>query len=275
MERFDLLSRHGPALVIFLGGALLALRGWQVLPLAIRRRPLRGFGRAEAATAMLDFILTFPLFTMIILVVIQFALMVNARIVVSYAAYLAARSAIVNTDGGLAAAEARAEAAAEIGCLPISPALDSALTYPNPALGLLLIHSDENPDLPGSERLRRWYRSGGKHLYAQEATEVTITGADAEGHFAPQVPVTVTVSHAFRLSVPYADGVFAALVGDTFLGQTVVTITDSYTFLNEGKVRTEAKQEKGRCRSGADLFSPGELLDLLKELFKGIVDFDE
>ncbi len=272
MEKFDLLSRHGPALVICLGGVLLALRSWQVLPLASRRRPLRGFGRgAEAATAMLDFILTFPLFTMIILVVIQFALMVNARIVVSYAAYIATRSAIVNTDGGLAAAEARAEAAAEIGCLPISPPLDSALTYPNPALGLLLIHSDENPDLPGSERLRRWYRSGGKHLYAQEATEITITGADAEGNFAPQVPVTVEVSHAFHLSVPYADGVFAALVGNTFFGQPVVTITDSYTFLNEGKVRTEAKQQKVcRCKFGRDLLSLAQLADLLKELFKGI-----
>ncbi|MCP4591790.1 MAG: pilus assembly protein [bacterium] len=268
IEQLDPLSRQWPALVACAAGLVLAVRVWQVLVPRIKaNRPLRNFGRGEeSATATLDFILTFPLFTMIILTVVQFALMVNARIVVSYAAYTAARSAIVNTDGGLAGAEAHAEAAAEIGCLPISPQLVSGLTYPNPALALLVMHSAETPKLPGSERLRRWYRSGGKHLYAQLATEVEITGADPEGNFAPKVPVTVKVSHAFRLSVPYADRVFAALVGDAYLGQPVVTITDSYTFLNEGKVRTEAKHEVPRCKSGAELLSLKGLADLLLDV---------
>ncbi len=265
IEHLDPLSRQWPALVACAAGLVLAVRFWQVLlPRVQAGRPLAKFGRGEeSATATLDFILTFPLFTMIILTVVQFALMVNARIVVSYATYTAARSAIVNTDGGLAEAEAHAEAAAEISCLPISPQLVSGLTYPKPALALLLMHADENPHLPGNEFHRRWRRSGGKHLYAQAATEVEITGADPEGNFPPKVPVTVTVSHAFRLSVPYADRVFAALVGGTYLGWPVVTITDSYTFLNEGKVRTEAKKEVEQCKSGIDLKG---LLSLLRNI---------
>lgn len=245
----DLVSRQWPALAACVAGLVVALRCWQVLPRARARRPLREFGRGEeSATAMLDFILTFPLFTMIILVVIQFALMVNARIVVSYAAYTAARSAIVHSDGGLEAAKERAEAAAAIGCLPISPPLTAGLSFPNPPLALLMIHGGETPDLPGSEFLRRWQRAGGKHLYSQLATEVELTGATGGDEVEARAPLTATVTHQFHLAVPYADGVFAGLMGKVVLGRNVVPIRDSVTFLNEGKVETVGKNPKDKCK---------------------------
>ena len=49
----------------------------------------------ESGTAILEFAITFPLFMVFTLCLIQLALLINARQVLQYAAYRAARSAIV------------------------------------------------------------------------------------------------------------------------------------------------------------------------------------
>lgn len=260
MSSFDLIAPRLPALVACFLGALFCLRLGGALPFGRERRSFSGFGtRQESGTATLDFVLTFPLFMMIVLIVIQFALMVNARIIVSYAAYAATRSAVVWMEDGLEDAERRAEAAAEIACLPISPAV---YKLPDPGLVPLLLHSSETPVLPGSELTRRSRRLGGKFLYSSWATEVEIAGTQEDEEFGPRDPVTVTVTHHFRLTVPYADGIFAQPWSGSLFGWDAVPIQDSYTLLNEGKVRTTGKGGK-RCTP----FSASGILSLLRRLF--------
>lgn len=267
METAGLLSRHLPALASCVAGALLCLRLWRMLPLDGPRGGVRGFtAREESGTVMLDFILTFPFFLMILLIVIQFALMVNARIVVSWAAFAAARSAVVWTDGGMEVAAQRAKAAAAVACTAVSPAV--GLFVPEPPLVLLVLHGGEASRLPGSEMLRRSFKVSGKHLYATSATEVEVTSDDlgaveegTEGTLGPHDPVTVAVTYQFHLAVPYADGIFSHAFGGWHRGLPVVPISESVTLNNEGKVRTEGQDVRGDCPY-LDL-NPAHLLHLL------------
>ncbi len=201
---------------------------------------------------MLDFVLTFPFFVMILLIVIQFALMVNARLVVSWAAFAAARSAVVWTDDGLEVATRRAKKAAAVACTAISP---SVLALPDPGSLLLLAHS---PTRIGHRALR----ISGMHRYALSATEVAVTAGGENGEIGPHDPVTVTATYQFHLAVPYADGIFSRAFGGRHLGKPVVPIRETYTLTNEGKVHTEGKAGNGECPY-LDLSAEG-LLSLLR-----------
>jgi hypothetical protein len=185
---------------------------------------------------MLDFVLTFPFFVMILLIVIQFALMVNARLVVSWAAFAATRSAVVWTDDGLEVATRRAKKAAAVACTAISP---SVLALPDPGSLLLLAHSP-------TEIGHRALRVSGMHRYALSATEVEINVGGEKQELGPHDPVTVTVTYQFHLAVPYADGIFSRAFGGRHLDLPVVPIRETYTLSNEGKVHTEG-EGIGKC----------------------------
>ena len=219
-------------LLLALGLSGLAVALGRRLP---RRRPqaARDFGGDERASAMLDFILVFPLFTMVILVLAQLALLINARLVVSYSAYAACRSAVVWLEEGEQVARARAEKAAEVGCLAISPAgvtpwggLVNALP-----VAPLYVHSISF-DL---DFLRRILRGGSKFTYSKLATSANVILPD--GELGPHDPVTVEVTHEFYLSVPYGDRLFRSWDFGPF-GLPFRTIRDSYTLTNEGRVQS-------------------------------------
>lgn len=229
-----------PVKAVAIGTALLLLGIWAVcrlahdLPRRSRTRPLGELARREeGATAMLDFILVFPFFAIIVLIVIQLALLINARLMVSYSAYTAARAAIVWLHEGDEIAYEKAAAAARISCTPISPGNISILRLGGFAAGLriapLMAHTD------WGDNLRRIPRAGSKFLYSQLATDVSISPSSP----GPREPVTVSVTHQFHLNVPYAAGIFADLSGASLIGIPTVSITDSYTLLNEGKVVTQ------------------------------------
>ncbi len=216
-------------------GVAVVVRFAAALPADRRPASWRRFAACEdGASVMLDFILVFPLFTMIVLVVVQLALMINARIVVGYAAYTAARSAIVWLDEGEDLALEKSHAAASISCLPISPAslplLGGAGLFALPEVAPLLLHDG----ISGS-MLRRLMRGGRKLVYSQQATDVTLSGTE---DFGPRDPVTATVSYRFYLSVPYAATLFSTSIGGRFLGVPTIEIEDSVTLLNEGRIRT-------------------------------------
>ena len=219
---------------------LLLATGLSILALALGRklprhrlRPANDLGGDERARAMLDFILVFPIFTMVILVLAQLALLINARLVVSYSAYAACRSAIVWLEEGEAVARARAEKAAEVGCVAISP---GGLT---PGVGLanalpvapLYVHGISF-DL---DFLRRILRGGSKLTYSKLATSVELVLP--EGGPGPHDPVTVEVEHDFYLSVPYGDRLFRSWDFGPF-GLPLRTLRDSYTLTNEGRVQS-------------------------------------
>ena len=198
-------------------------------------RGSRGFRhllRDEHATATLDFTLVFPIFTMVILVLAQLSLLINARLVVSYAAFAATRSAVVwLEDGGEAVARERAEKAAEVGCSAISPA--------DQVLGLgwlnalpvapLYVHA-----LDG-DFVRRVIRGGSKFDYSKLATTARLRLPD--GELGAHDPVTVEVEHLFYLSVPYGDRLFRD-PGTGLFGLPIRTIRDEYTLTNEGRVQS-------------------------------------
>lgn len=202
------------------------------LPSPAVRPPWREVARREdGGTVMLDFILTFPLFVIIVLTVVQLALLINARLVVSYAAFAAARSAVVWLPEGIGAAQEHAERAAALACIPVS--------HPVPGLGLLATPPLVPVFIHGEDWWRRVQRGGEKHVYAQLATEVELRDPKGGQDFGPRTPVTATVRHQFFLDVPYADGLFALALGEGFGFLPFVTVEDSYTLLNEGKVETQ------------------------------------
>jgi hypothetical protein len=204
----------------------------RALPSATVRPPWREIGRREdGGTVMLDFGLTFPLFVGIVLVVVQLALLVNARLVVSYAAFAAARSAVVWLPEGTEAGQQHAERAAALACLPIS--------HPVPGVGVLAVPPLIPVFIHGEDWWRRVQRGGEKHVYAQLATEVELRDPQGGKDFGPRTPVTATVRHQFFLDVPYADGLFALALGEGFGLLPFVNVEDSYTLLNEGKVETQ------------------------------------
>lgn len=253
-----------PAILVAL--AVIGWRAMAVLPRGSRPVSSRGAppGRflrdGQRATAMLDFVLTFPFFLMIVLTVVQMALVINARLMVGWAAYAAARAAVVNTDGGEDVAKARAERAAAIATLPISPSI-RALEYPDPSVWLLLAAGEENPRLPGTQLQRRWTRSRGKLAWARRATDVRIEGAQDDGTFAAKAPVTVTVTHRYDLAVPWAGRIFAAFRGGWWLGRPVTPLVATVTLANQGRIETDGPL-------GTPCKTPvGSILGLLKRIF--------
>lgn len=66
---------------------------------------------------MVEFAIVFPVVFLLFLVIVQTALLMTARQIVHYAAFTAARSAIVGDEDN----EVRAWRAAQIACIPISP----------------------------------------------------------------------------------------------------------------------------------------------------------
>jgi len=84
--------------------------------------PGRELRKDENGQAMVEFVVVFPVVFLLCLVIMQTFLLLTARQVVNYAAYCAARSAIVFfPEGGNTAAKKQAKRAAIIACWSISP----------------------------------------------------------------------------------------------------------------------------------------------------------
>jgi hypothetical protein len=74
---------------------------------------------------MTEFVIVFPVLFLFILLIIQTALLLSAKHVVHYAAFCAARSAIVHSTVPGADYFSRAKLAAVIACAPISPSISN------------------------------------------------------------------------------------------------------------------------------------------------------
>ena len=233
-----------PWIVALAVGCWLLYRLWRAAPLRGQRRTVVSFvHREDSGTGMLDFLLVFPIFMMIVLIIVQLLMLLNARILVGYAAYTAARSAAVNLDDG---ATFRYERAAALACMPISPdfgrvpsLLQAYLIGRNGGnLGLFVTFSTLPFEwslfahTPDSSRYAR--RLPGKLRYAALATEVQVSQADSAG---PRDPFTLEVTHRYYLDVPYSGEIFARLMGGfegSFFGP-FITLSDRFTLLAEGQ----------------------------------------
>ncbi len=155
---------------------------------------------------MLEFIISFPIVLFLVLAIMQIALMWNAKHVVNYAAFCAARSYIVYGD------ESKAAQAARIATIPISAK----------ASGILSSVTEINiPDfLPGIFGSVAY--AADKSVYSFLATSIKLL--DGKGRAlsdtgsSPGVgeDITVEVTHKFRLIFPVVNRLLGKSFRETF-----------------------------------------------------------
>jgi hypothetical protein len=75
----------------------------------------------QSGQAMVEFVIVFPVLMLFFLVILQTTMLLNARQLVHYASFYAARAAIVG---------ASAQTAAEVACAPLAPGPNTMVTFP-------------------------------------------------------------------------------------------------------------------------------------------------
>ena len=202
--------------------ALVALAGamWRAGAAERRRR------RAQHGTILLEFALVLPIALTLVLVMAQSSLLMVGNLCVNYAAYCAARSAIVQVPDNLAPAEGpnvigvdpysspkllRIQSAAVWAVLPVScgsqeyPEGDAARLNQGVS-DLLAGYGADAPGWVGPYLAR-------KLRYAQDHTTVELDPPVGGMEYAPAEDIVARVSHTFYLSIPYANWVFQKFAG--------------------------------------------------------------
>ncbi len=200
---------------------------------ALRTRPRKGpsLGRDEAGTATIEFVLVTPILLFVMLSLVQTVLLVRAQLFVHYAAFAAARAAVVHVPRDLVDSDEPANF--------IRPEPDSAkrqAIHAAAAMALAPVAGADATRSPGSGRLSRalrsyylahnrvpprWVeRSDARLADAAAHTTVSIRHVvggrsmtepiHPTGHlFDEAAPIVVRVRHRFRLAVPYVRPIFA------------------------------------------------------------------
>ena len=204
-----------------------------------RRRVGRRLLTDRGGTATIEFALMLPLLMYMLLLLAQSMLLTGGNIFVHYAAFAAARSAIVQIpsetedDGANALTHAAGfdkydsiHRAAAYALVPVAGRADSADTTQLGdafVLGLQQLHREQELTEPN------WIESfaARRLAYAMEQTQVQVLLTsvetkggerrvvleeliDGESHtFGAKDPITVRVRHLFNLPVPYANLIFA------------------------------------------------------------------
>lgn len=238
---------------VALGCAILA--AWLGRGLVVLARADRPAGPTEGG-AMIEFALVLPFLLMIVLVMVQSALLMGGRLCVNYAAYCAARSAVVQIPRDIGLSEPpnylgerkaeRVRLAALWAVMPVSYG-GFEQSYSEGRLirdGLQRFFDRYGQDRPGwiDDRFAR------KLAYADRYTEVEISPAeqtrtytlisgDEYTGFAPNADVRAEVTHVLHLSVPFASRVFAAAGDGVRLGtgQYGMRMRTDCTLINQGR----------------------------------------
>lgn len=219
---------------------------------------VRGNYASEAGVSALEFTLLLPFLLTLLLTILQVALIVQAKFVVNYAAYCAARSAIVSIPGGIRSTKTRKqdahnqiaindESAPKMRIIHRAAALP--LTSISPLLGgAVAAGTAINPSLPGPlARVAAFFSAGAKsasdelvqrahYAYDNANTKIEIiprNNAQRGGRFGDHDPVTVRVTYRYYLTVPIA----GRILGKAYPGGSgrYVEIAEQYTLLNEGE----------------------------------------
>ena len=223
----------------------------------LRMRPLGVGGTAE-----MEFALAFPSFLMSVFVTVQMTLMINANLVIDYAAFCAARSAAVwlpRDHGGregpneIVAAESsrwqdsekwqRIHRAATFAVIPISPRLSRfrfgfdipALNPPFNPRSLEELAAAADASLARGPGLGRMALAVfDKWPYAYYFTDVDLLDDKGRPSTTFGGTVTARVTHDFEMAVPFAGPLFGYFFGQRyfrFFGGYYVPISASYTLM--------------------------------------------
>ncbi len=228
--------------------------------------PYRNARSSQSGSVTLEFAIALPIALALVLLMTQAALLMGGNICVHYAAYCAARSAIVQIPSDLSPSEPPN--------VLDSPEATKMESIRDAAIWALMPVSCSNRDYPAGDdaglasdvrsfmthfgtTTGGWYDRadlatylGRKRAYAEDHTEITMyerldTDQTAEyweldyPHvYQPRDEIRVQVKHTLYLSVPYAAKVFAAVEGGTRLGfapgQYGMEITALVSLTNQG-----------------------------------------
>ncbi len=244
-----------------------------------RRRPESAASDQSGASAV-EMTLLLPLLLALLLTILQVALIVQAKFVVNYAAFCAARSAIVaipskaQGSGGVEERNrlnlrsdnspkmAMIRRAAALPCVAISPVWSTGvmlatLAPPKPEvvvpmeeLALLFPASREGDNVSRQLVARAHYAFN----TANTRVEIFGEGGDQSGSFGEQALVRTRVTFRYYLTVPFANRLFGTsyygikfLNGFGLLNQSglYAPITEEYTLVNEGERPFPPKQDPG------------------------------
>ncbi len=238
----------------------------QLLATAKTATPTPARDPAEAGTATVEFALVFPIVLFLTLVMLQVMLLMTGSFAVQYAAFAAARTAIVqvpvdDTQGYYGvygnepanvlnpASDGRKmrtiHQAAAFAMMPVSGPLKQGNVATQAFVEGLAKHYQEmgRPVPPwinglAADRLRYAdaYTQVRVLLPRVEGDEVTYEPVPGGGHiFGPKDPITVQVQHQFFLSIPYVRLIFADGTNEVAGGEgRYALITAQATLSNEG-----------------------------------------
>lgn len=211
------------ALVTLFSAGALAVLGGILWKAGCRGRKL---ARSEEGGAMVEFAMVLPIALILVLIITQAAWLMIGNLSVHYAAYCAARAAIVviPSDGspseypnfleepGASGKYDRIHAAAVWAVLPVSSPskqqnVDAGSELPD---GMRRFFESYNKPVPGwvGQSLRR------KLQYARDNTEVEVGVPENDAVYARNEDIRVRVTHTLYLPVPYANVIFSTMDKD-------------------------------------------------------------
>jgi hypothetical protein len=255
---FSLVTVVCLALVVVIGAAM-----WRAgLAGRLQRRTSARDG--NDGTAMLEFAMVLPIALFIVLVMMQSTLLMAGNLCVHYAAYCAARTAIVTIpdgprqpDGNMPPVPEGPNMLDAYECSAGSGGSEKANRIWRAAVWAVVPVSSSSPDVPEANAasltsgLRRFFSNynmttpwwtesllARKLQYAEDHTAIEISRPAAGDRYGPGEDVTVRVEHAYYLSVPYAARLFAQFEGgqrlDFGAGEYGLVIRALCTLTNEG-----------------------------------------
>ncbi len=268
-----------PQYTPFTGSLALSIGPWLLAAMALVVLVVRFSGRLRAACipaplaardslvagengrSAIEFLLLLPIVLSILLLILETALMVQAKFVVNYAAFCAVRSAIVWIPADAPGGEARNHIdrtdsssdkmqkiwrSAAFACVSISPHYSSSLVDRTGITDA----SDEQKD--AVERIAAFFPSDGdgnvaesfrnRLAYGFDSANTTIeivpeSGSHDQnaGDYGDHDPVTVKVTHRFYLGIPLANRLMGTSFGAGPGSGFYYPISEQYTLLNEGE----------------------------------------
>lgn len=255
MLRWEFLATILPIVIACLLTFAATVLCGRTLALRVRRRRTQRLN--DLGTVELEFAFAFPVFLMMILITIQMALMINASLVVDYAAFCAARSAAVwlpyqlpDEDANTIRADKsgrgkweRIRRAASIACLPIAPRFSGVgagalglaipLEFDSGAVARLAGSGALEPNVSidylrlSADIVDKWITS-----YLTTDVELFDRSGQVVRQFPSGSPVTARVTHKFYMNVPFAGAALGKTLGSRYFalfGPYYVPLSASYT----------------------------------------------
>jgi Flp pilus assembly pilin Flp len=250
--RSEMFVRFGLISIGCVGGLLLVTVALARMGRRLMRR--RNLLADNRGTATLEFALLLPVALTVVLILIQSMLMMTATVVVNYAAFSAARAAIVwiprdlagvngvdgyrpephnvlvdPTDGDSYKFE-RIKLAAAYACMPIAGVDDSGQ---GPDTMAKVVNGIRNEFESVGMEVPNWVGklAGGKFGYAWQYTTVEfVNWTPTKGAVKERADVVVKVEHDYHLSVPFAANLFGQSSGHGYISKVSAT----YALSNEG-----------------------------------------